>query len=183
MYRDYITEEKKKDEAPSSTVPTTAVGTPAVAETTELPKDTEAQAAAADQPPPSTEPDYLRKGREMGLFWTPWPDDDRIRKGNLMAIQRLLDQGKDPWTDKVLTAAEMEAAAQREKNQQEEHERKKREREDQARAQYEERERQRQQAQAVQQQQGGEGAPQQQGQAQAPVAQFGGFDFDDDDED
>ncbi|KAF2753640.1 hypothetical protein EJ05DRAFT_166672 [Pseudovirgaria hyperparasitica] len=40
--------------------------------------------------------------------WEPWPSNDRIRSGNLFAIQRMLDSGLDPW--QVLSAEEQAVA-------------------------------------------------------------------------
>jgi cell division septation protein DedD len=63
--------------------------------------------------------EWLAKMREKNIHWVPWPNDDKIRTGNLMAIQHLLDQKRDPWTEAVPTKQELDDALKREKDAQE----------------------------------------------------------------
>jgi hypothetical protein len=68
--------------------------------------------------------EWLKKLNESQVPWQPWPDNDKIRRGNLMQIQYLIDTKQDPTKvdatkldrevkEKIVAdAAEMQAAAQ-----------------------------------------------------------------------
>ncbi|KAF1979602.1 hypothetical protein BU23DRAFT_101325 [Bimuria novae-zelandiae CBS 107.79] len=94
---------KEVDDGPSTVVPSNAVGTPA------QPQDGAEGAAKegeskGDEEKVITEEEaeWLQKLKNSNLSWFPWPDEDKIRRGNLMQIQNVLDRGRDP-TDEDLT--------------------------------------------------------------------------------
>lgn len=58
--------------------------------------------------------EWLKKLNEVGHPWVPWPDNEKIRRGNLMAIQELLDRKKDPWTEKAAADKQKEDEEQEE---------------------------------------------------------------------
>lgn len=81
---------------------------------------TEAEGAAS-QTITAEEAEWLKKLNESQMPWFPWPDNDKIRRSNLMQIQSLLDTGKDPAhedltqlkaEEKERIVAEAERAAQ-----------------------------------------------------------------------
>lgn len=173
--------EKDKEDGGSSGIPTPGVNTPittTIPPTNALPGvSTSADAdKAADAPaegdnaekkePTPTQAAWLLEHKQKGLSWTPWPDENKIRNGNLMRVQHMLDQKKDPWTDKVPTMKELEDKAKEiadaERKRVEEEEERERERV--------EREKQRGEV-------GGE-RPRE----ERVVQQFTGFEFDEDDE-
>jgi hypothetical protein len=173
--RGRVIADKDRDEAAMSGLPTSTVGTPAAA----LPAPPAPTAAlvpieegAADAPETDLavtkeQAEWLRDMTAQGIMWRPFPDDPIVRSGNLMMIQFMLDQGKDPWMDKVPTQQELLDAAQKEKD--EEEEKKQREEEERQRAEQDHIKRR----EAVASVSAAE--PQQ-------VQQFTGFDFGDDDD-
>jgi hypothetical protein len=150
-----------------SGIPSNGMNTPAVsnalaATADDARKDGEADAAAQHQVTPE-QAEWLKKLHDGRIAWVPYPDNDKIRRGNLMAIQYLLDQKKDPWTEKVPNQQELEDELEKQK-----------EAEDQSQAQI--------QAAAEQllplRKESMFPAPRE----QQSVSQFKGFDFDDDDD-
>jgi hypothetical protein len=55
--------------------------------------------------------EWLKKLQESGSQWVPWPSTDKIRAGNLMQIQNMIERGEDP--SKVLSPEEQEAEKKR----------------------------------------------------------------------
>jgi len=93
-------------------------------------EDAPAQLSASDEPAlesdekvvTAEEAEWLKKLNESNRRWFPWPDDDKIRRGNLMQIQYLLDTGKDATQvdltklaedekDRIAAEADRQAAA------------------------------------------------------------------------
>jgi hypothetical protein len=122
---------------------------------------------AEETGPTQEQAEWLKEMQAQGMQWRPFPDDFKVRSGNLMTIQFMLDQGKDPWTDKVPTQQEVLDAAQRE--QEEEEQRKKQEEE----------ERQRLEQEQMKRREAAATMPRAEPQ---PVQQFTGFDFGDDED-
>lgn len=153
--------EKVKEDGTSSGMPTNAAPTPAVAEASSGPEEEDKKEVTPEQAK------WLEDMQARGVSWFPWPDNNKIRSGNLMMVQLMLDQNKDPWTDKVPTQQELEDVARRQKDAEEQEE---------ARAHA--------QAQAAQ-----EPIPPKDQAVPAPrpepqqVQQFQGFDFGEDDDD
>ncbi|KAF2742664.1 hypothetical protein M011DRAFT_378990, partial [Sporormia fimetaria CBS 119925] len=92
-------EDKAKDETISSGVPTNSLPSPAFAgvaasATTEDANKTHNEPEVPIDVTPQ-QAEWLKALRGQNLPWVPWPSDDKIRFGNLMQIQRLLDQKKD----------------------------------------------------------------------------------------
>ncbi|KAF2687601.1 mediator of RNA polymerase II transcription subunit 4 [Lentithecium fluviatile CBS 122367] len=69
------------------------------------------------------EAEWLKKLNESQVPWQPWPDNDKIRRSNLMQIQYLLDTKQDPTQvdatkmdreekEMIVAEAERQAAAQ-----------------------------------------------------------------------
>ncbi|KAF2703157.1 hypothetical protein K504DRAFT_351938, partial [Pleomassaria siparia CBS 279.74] len=109
--------EKANENAGSGPVSSNGLGTPANtiappaidAPTTEEGKETAAQAdEAAPKDASQKDQEWLEQLRANKLVWYPWPDDHKIRGGNLMAIQHLLDQGKRPEDINIFDEAEEE---------------------------------------------------------------------------
>jgi hypothetical protein len=99
--------DKANDGPTSDPVSSNGLGTPAIAE--EPVKDP----AAEDEPEPPKEvtaeqEEWLTKLHESQISWYPWPSDHKIRSGNLMQIQHLLDQGKRPEEINIAEQAEEE---------------------------------------------------------------------------
>jgi hypothetical protein len=116
--------DKDKDDATSVGLPSAGLNTPAIANAPshldEPMKDApEGEDPDADKKEVTAEQaQWLTKMKENGWSWVPWPDDNKIRSGNLMQIQRLLDQDKDPWKERVPTPQELETQARDEQQQQ-----------------------------------------------------------------
>ena len=51
---------------------------------------------------------WLQKLKNSNLSWFPWPDEDKIRRGNLMQIQNVLDRGRDPANEDLTKLGEDE---------------------------------------------------------------------------
>ncbi|KAF2271250.1 uncharacterized protein EI97DRAFT_388332 [Westerdykella ornata] len=108
-------EVKEKGNVTSPLVPANGLGTPAAhggpapAPTGDTTKENAPTASVTAQ-----QAEWLKDMREKGLSWVPWPDDSKIRSGNLMACQHLLDRGKDPWTESAPTKQEMDHVAREE---------------------------------------------------------------------
>ncbi|PSN64724.1 hypothetical protein BS50DRAFT_499110 [Corynespora cassiicola Philippines] len=85
----------EKDGGGSNGVPSNGVNTPANPNPSEQPKEN-AEGEAEPKEITEQEAEWLRKLNENQLGWTPWPSNDKIRRGGLMQIQYLLDTGKDP---------------------------------------------------------------------------------------
>jgi hypothetical protein len=163
--------EKEKEDDATSAAPTNGFNTPALsqpvvpneapAESEEEKKDEGAPAAA----------EWLQKLRAQGITWQPYPDAMKIRVGNLGQVQYLIDQGKDPWTEKVTTQDEQELMAQKQREAEEQQEQARAELEAQARAQVE--------AQAPP----GQAHPSQEHREPQEVSQFKGFEFEEEEDD
>jgi hypothetical protein len=106
------TEKDKANHEPSSeVVSSNGLGTPALptAPTGEPPKDPAAEPEA--EPPKEVtaeQEEWLTKLHDSQISWYPWPSDHKIRSGNLMQIQHLLDQGKKPEEINIAEQAEEE---------------------------------------------------------------------------
>lgn len=83
----------------------------------ELNKDTDDVAARADNEGRPDNEDmaiseeetaWLQKLKDSNLSWFPWPDEDKIRRGNLMQIQNVLDRGRDPANEDLTKLGEDE---------------------------------------------------------------------------
>ncbi|KAL1595175.1 hypothetical protein SLS60_009863 [Paraconiothyrium brasiliense] len=105
-YREPLPEKQQEDkDGASSTVPSNAVGTPAQQNTHE------AEAAdkdGAEKAVTEEEAEWLRKLKANGFAWFPWPDEEKIRRGNLMQIQYVLDRGRDPTNEDLTKLGEDE---------------------------------------------------------------------------
>ncbi|KAF2788936.1 hypothetical protein K505DRAFT_378554 [Melanomma pulvis-pyrius CBS 109.77] len=94
-------QDKANDGDASAVVSSNGLGTPAIA-SAPVPAEESAKQQAADgerEAPnevTAEQEEWLMKLNESQLSWYPWPSDQKIRIGNLMAIQHLLDQGKRP---------------------------------------------------------------------------------------
>lgn len=157
--------------ARASAGPSTGTGTPAIANApataltitnaAETPKDAADGQAEEKLEVTPQQAEWLKKLTDSKHPWVPWPDHDKIRRGNLMMIQHMLDQGKDPRTDKVPTQQEFEEQIEKQRLAEEE--------------QKAQAERAAEEPQMQARKQSGVPAP------KAPAEQFTGFDFDDDD--
>lgn len=100
-------EGEKDKEEPGSQIPSNGTGTPAVASAVsaadEGPKDAKEGEAEGPKPMTAEQAEWLKKLQESGFQWTPWPDMNKIRRGNLMSIQIKLDK-RQPLTSHEPTA-------------------------------------------------------------------------------
>ena len=94
--------DKEEEDVASSGVPTNGLNTPAIApETTESANDgaqgqKEGEDADATAPEVTAEEEeWLKKLKASNLPWYPWPNNDRIRAGNLYSLQYWREKGKD----------------------------------------------------------------------------------------
>jgi len=118
-YREPIPKDDVESPVTGEVQPTTSPNgvTPASA----APESTEEK--KYDHPLTTQQSQWLQELQQSGDQWVPWPNHDKIRMGNLMAIQHMLDQGKDPSV--VLRPEEQEEQDRR--RAEEERERKERE--------------------------------------------------------
>lgn len=101
---------KGTEDGASSAVASNAAGTPAQQPAQEAPhdaaeghaKDTKEQAITEE------EAEWLKKLKASGFAWFPWPDEEKIRRGNLMQIQHVLDRGRDPASEDLTKLGEDE---------------------------------------------------------------------------
>lgn len=95
---------KNTEEGVPSAPSTNTAGTPAQPPTQEQAQDpTDGEAKEGEEKViTEEEAEWLKKLKETSLSWFPWPDEEKIRRGNLMQIQNALDRGRDP-TDEDLT--------------------------------------------------------------------------------
>ncbi|KAK7187391.1 hypothetical protein DPSP01_002517 [Paraphaeosphaeria sporulosa] len=115
-YREALPEKQSEDrskpteDGASSAVPSNAVGTPAQQPAQEAPQHTaEVQAREGEeQAITEEEAEWLKKLKASGFAWYPWPDEDKIRRGNLMQIQHVLDRGRDPTSEDLTKLGEDE---------------------------------------------------------------------------
>jgi hypothetical protein len=109
-YRETLPERQPEDDASSSAVPSNAVGTPAQQPGQEPAQDAaEGQAKEGEeQAITEEEAEWLKKLKANGYAWFPWPDEDKIRRGNLMQIQYMLDRGRDPTNEDLTKLGEDE---------------------------------------------------------------------------
>ncbi|KAF2108400.1 vitamin-D-receptor interacting mediator subunit 4-domain-containing protein [Lophiotrema nucula] len=97
--------DKDKEEAGSNGVATPSVPAAGASfpSADEANKDPDGTGEGPDVKPVTEEQaEWLKKLHESGNQWTPWPSVEKIRVGNLHAIQALLDHGKDPNTELTL---------------------------------------------------------------------------------
>lgn len=109
-------DEGKPPASAAATAPSNGLGTPAVSSAAEDVVQGNANGegeATMDVTPEQAQ--WLQKLREHGVPWMPWPNDDKIRRGNLMTVQHLLDLKKDPWADRVSPHQELELGSQQQK--------------------------------------------------------------------
>jgi hypothetical protein len=94
--------DKAKEDGGASGVPSNGLGTPATAGALAIVDGAaDEKPDAKDESPKEVTPEqaeWLAKLKSQGHPWMPWPDEHKIRRGSLMSIQILRDQGKDPWT-------------------------------------------------------------------------------------
>lgn len=91
---------KEAEDPASSAVPSDAAGTPAHVN--------EGEPENKDQAITEEEAEWLQKLKNSNLSWFPWPDEDKIRRGNLMQIQNVLDRGRDPANEDLTKLGEDE---------------------------------------------------------------------------
>lgn len=72
--------------------PVAAVGPPK--DNTEAPKEGEETDAAAPEIT-AEEEEWLKKLKDSGFSWFPWPDDAKIRRGNLWKVYHYREQGRN----------------------------------------------------------------------------------------
>lgn len=91
---------KEPDDGTSSAVPSNPLGTPA--------HTNEGESESKDKAITEEEAEWLQKLKNSNLSWFPWPDEDKIRRGNLMQIQNVLDRGRDPTNEDLTKLGEDE---------------------------------------------------------------------------
>lgn len=74
--------------------PTTAVAAIEAKDGTDAPKDGEETDAAAPEIT-AEEEEWLKKLKDSGFAWFPWPDDAKIRRGNLWKIYHYRENGRN----------------------------------------------------------------------------------------
>lgn len=78
-------------------------------DTTEAPKEGEETDAAAPEIT-AEEEEWLKKLKDSGFAWFPWPDDAKIRRGNLWKVYHYREHGRN------LDEFDIEAYEEEEKN-------------------------------------------------------------------
>ncbi|KAF9732945.1 hypothetical protein PMIN06_008708 [Paraphaeosphaeria minitans] len=101
---------KAAEDGASSAVPSNAIGTPIQQPAQDAPKDAaEGQVKEGEeQAITEDEAEWLKKLKASGFAWYPWPDEEKIRRGNLMQIQHVLDRGRDPTSEDLTNLGEDE---------------------------------------------------------------------------
>lgn len=115
--------DKERDETAIPAMAASTVGTPAQSGTAQAPvpvEDGGPDAPENDIGVTKEQAEWLREMDARGIMWKPYPDDAIVRSGNLMAVQAILDQSKDPWKEKVPTDQDLKDAAQKDKEEEEE---------------------------------------------------------------
>ncbi|KAF2196199.1 hypothetical protein GQ43DRAFT_445332 [Delitschia confertaspora ATCC 74209] len=80
----------------AATVASPAIIPPLEADFETKDKDKEQHEDAKFTDPTPQQSEWLRQLQESGNQWVPWPNNDRVRAGNLMQVQHLIDRGQDP---------------------------------------------------------------------------------------
>lgn len=98
------------EDGASSAAPSNAVGTPAQQPTQAAGQDIAQGTDKEGEEKAITEEEaeWLKKLKASGFAWYPWPDEDKIRRGNLMQIQNVLDRGRDPANEDLTKLGEDE---------------------------------------------------------------------------
>ncbi|KAH6644025.1 vitamin-D-receptor interacting mediator subunit 4-domain-containing protein [Boeremia exigua] len=94
--------DKEADEASASAPATNGLSTPTTAtapvdpskDSTEAQKDDEETGAAVPEIT-AEEEEWLKKLKDGGFAWYPWPDSDKIRRGNLWKLYHYREQGRN----------------------------------------------------------------------------------------
>ncbi|KAJ4347278.1 uncharacterized protein N0V89_011218 [Didymosphaeria variabile] len=110
-YREPLPEKQPEDkDGRSSAAPSNAIGTPAQQHTQEAAQDAAegAEKEGEEKAVTEEEAEWLKKLKANGFAWFPWPDEEKIRRGNLMQIQYVLDRGRDPTNEDLTKLGEDE---------------------------------------------------------------------------
>lgn len=109
--------DKDKEDAASGGAPTNGVTTPANAPdamdiTKGTPQEPKEGDAATDGPPEMTaeEEEWLKKLKASKIAWYPWPNDDKIRTGNLYKLMYWQAKNKDMDSFDIYAYEEAERA-------------------------------------------------------------------------
>ncbi|KAE8868702.1 hypothetical protein PTNB73_03755 [Pyrenophora teres f. teres] len=104
-YRDPVPvpdKDKEEEDIASTGLPTNGLNTPAIVPETTEPTNDGVQAQKEGEDADATAPEvtaeeeeWLKKLKASNLPWYPWPNNDRIRAGNLYSLQYWREKGKD----------------------------------------------------------------------------------------